>query len=220
MRNKLVEWLCKKAILDKRIILITGDLGYSVLEPFSTSFPDRFINAGVSEQNMVSLSAGLASEGYLPYIYSIGLFPTFRCAEQIRNDIDYHKLPVTICAIGSGVAYGALGYSHHAIQDLALIRSMPNLLIGTPSTPLELFSILDWNFESPKPMYLRLHKAGEKEFHKSKINLSPGIPLEFNSQKSLKKSTVGIICCSWLLCFVMDLVKHYDQINIMTQNKC
>ena len=216
MRHKLVNWLCKKATFDKRIILITGDLGYSVLEKFSNSFPKRFINAGVSEQNMISLAAGLASEGYLPYVYSIGIFPTFRCAEQIRNDIDYHQLPVTICAIGSGVAYGSLGYSHHAIQDIALIRSLPNLLIGTPSTPSEVDSILDYNFLSPKPIYLRLHKAGEKELHSSPLEISPGTPIMINSKKNSKNPQIAVICCSWIISLVSDLIKSHNQITIMS----
>ena len=216
MRHKLVNWLCKKANSDKRIILITGDLGYSVLEKFSNSFPERFINAGVSEQNMISLAGGLASEGYLPYVYSIGIFPTFRCAEQIRNDIDYHQLPVTICAIGSGVAYGSLGYSHHAIQDIALIRSLPNLLIGTPSTPSEVDSILDYNFLSPKPIYLRLHKAGEKELHSSRLEISPGMPIIINSKKNSKNPQIAVICCSWILSLVNDLIKSHNQITIMS----
>ena len=161
MRNRLIKWLEEKARNHEEIVLITGDLGYSVIEPFVEKHRSNFINAGVAEQNMTGISAGLALEGLRPYNYSIGIFPTFRCAEQIRNDIDYHNLPVVICAIGSGVAYGNLGYSHHAIQDLALMRSMPNMLIGTPSDPEEVERILDYQFDNKSPLYMRLHKAGE-----------------------------------------------------------
>ncbi len=122
MRNALINWLIHKAEICDDIFLITGDLGYSVVEPFAEKYKCQFLNAGVAEQNMTGIAAGLALEGFRPYTYSIGIFPTFRCAEQIRNDIDYHNLPVVICAIGSGVAYGNLGYSHHAIQDLSLMR--------------------------------------------------------------------------------------------------
>lgn len=208
MRNTMINWLCKKALVDKRIFLITGDLGFSVLEPFADSFPNRFINAGVSEQNMVAIASGLASEGYLPYLYSIGIFPTFRCAEQIRNDVDYHNFPVTICAVGGGVAYGALGYSHHAIQDLALMRSMPNMAIGTPSSPAEVESILDWNLKALKPTYLRLHKSGEKEFHQTAPTISPGVPVEIRVKNNSKISNVAILCCSWLLASINDLIKQ------------
>ena len=88
MRTTFINWLCKKAHKDERIILLTGDLGYGVVEPFASKFQERFINVGVAEQNMVGIASGLASEGFLPFTYSIGIFPTFRCAEQIRNDID------------------------------------------------------------------------------------------------------------------------------------
>jgi len=161
MRTALVEWLIAKAQNDTKVILLTADLGYSVLERYADKFSERFINVGVAEQNMAGIAAGLAMEGLRPYTYSIGIFPSFRCAEQIRNDIDYHQLPVVTCSIGSGVAYGNLGYSHHAIQDLSLMRCLPNMVIATPADPLEVRKILDWHYDNPCPMYLRLHKAGE-----------------------------------------------------------
>ena len=110
MRNKFISSLVKFAREDDRIILIVGDLGYGVIEPFVDEFPDRFFNAGVAEQNMVGLAAGLASEGMRPLFIQLQIF-TFRCAEQIRNDVSYHQLPVTIVSVGSGLSYGALGYS-------------------------------------------------------------------------------------------------------------
>lgn len=174
MRSELVEWLIAKASNDPRVILLTADLGYSVLEKYAERFSDRFINVGVAEQNMAGVAAGLAMEGLLPYTYSIGIFPTFRCAEQIRNDIDYHRLPVVTCSIGSGVAYGNLGYSHHAIQDLSLMRSLPNMVIATPADPLEVHQVLDWHYENPCPMYLRLHKSGEPNLSLDKSRLKLG----------------------------------------------
>jgi transketolase len=174
MRNALIEWLSAKAKTDPRVFLLTADLGYSVLEKYAEDHPNRFLNVGVAEQSMVGVASGLAMEGFLPYTYSIGIFPTFRCAEQIRNDIDYHSLPVVTCSIGSGVAYGNLGYSHHAIQDLALMRSLPNMVIATPSDPLEVVGTLDWHFKNPCPMYLRLHKAGEPRLSVSESPLELG----------------------------------------------
>ena len=102
MRNTFIEELVAQAETNERIALVVGDLGYSVVEPFAEKFPDRFINAGVAEQNMMGLSAGMASEGYQVFVYSIANFPTFRCAEQIRNDVAYHNLPVTVVAVGGG----------------------------------------------------------------------------------------------------------------------
>src|SRR5436189_6111623 len=116
MRTAFIQELIAQARLHPDIFLVVGDLGFSVVEPFREEFPDRFLNAGVAEQNMTGLAAGLASEGYRVFTYSIANFATFRCAEQIRNDIAYHHLPVTIVAVGGGLAYGNLGYSHHAVQ--------------------------------------------------------------------------------------------------------
>jgi transketolase len=157
-----------------QIALIVGDLGYSVVEPFADEFPDRFINAGVAEQNMTGLAAGMASEGYHVFTYSIANFPTFRCAEQIRNDVAYHKLPVTVVSVGGGLAYGALGYSHHAVQDYALIRTLPNMLIAAPGDPMEVRACVRYLVANPGPSYLRLGKAGEPCFNETLPDLVPG----------------------------------------------
>jgi transketolase len=165
MRNAFIEELVQLAHQRPNIALVVGDLGYSVIEPFADSFPDRFINAGVAEQNMTGLAAGMASEGYHVFTYSIANFPTFRCAEQVRNMVAYHRLPVTIVAIGAGVAYGSAGYSHHAVQDYALMRSMPGMTIAAPGDPMEVRACLRWLVENPGPSYLRLGKAGEPDIH-------------------------------------------------------
>lgn len=174
MRNAFIDELVALAGQHRQIALIVGDLGFSVIEPFADRFPDRFINAGVAEQNMTGLAAGMASEGYHVFTYSIANFPTFRCAEQIRNDIDYQKLPVTVVAVGGGLAYGALGYSHHAVQDYALIRSMPNMLIAAPGDPSEVRACLRYLVAHPQPSYLRLGKTGERDFHAGIPELAPG----------------------------------------------
>lgn len=174
MRNAFIDELVQLARVNKNIALVVGDLGYKVVEPFADEFPDRFINAGVAEQNMTGLAAGMASEGFHVFTYSIANFPTFRCAEQIRNDIDYHNLPVTIVTVGGGLSYGNLGYSHHAIQDYALIRTMPNMLIAAPGDPMETRACLRYLVKNPQPSYLRLGKAGEPNFHNSIPNIEPG----------------------------------------------
>ena len=175
MRNAFIDELVALAERHPHIALVVGDLGFSVIEPFADRFPDRFINAGVAEQNMTGLAAGMASEGYHVFTYSIANFPTFRCAEQIRNDVDYQKLPVTVVAVGGGLAYGALGYSHHAVQDYALLRSMPNLMIAAPGDPSEVRGCLRYLVANPQPSYLRLGKAGERDFHERVVpELQPG----------------------------------------------
>jgi transketolase len=174
MRNAFIEELVALATEHDNIALIVGDLGYSVIEPFADRFPARFINAGVAEQNMTGLAAGMASEGYHVFTYSIANFPTFRCAEQIRNDVDYHSLPVTVVSVGGGLAYGALGYSHHAVQDYALMRSFPNMLIAAPGDPMEVRACMRYLAAHPQPSYLRLGKAGEPNFHSAVPEVHPG----------------------------------------------
>lgn len=174
MRTAFIQELAELAETHDNIALVVGDLGYSVIEPFAARFPDRFVNAGVAEQNMAGLSAGMASEGYHVFTYSIANFPTFRCAEQLRNDVDYHKLAVTTVAVGAGLSYGPLGYSHHGVQDYALMRTMPNMLIAAPGDPLEARACLRYLIDNPQPSYLRLGKAGEPVFHAEIPDVAPG----------------------------------------------
>jgi transketolase len=174
MRNAFINELVAAAEINDNIVLVVGDLGFGVVEPFATRFPKRFFNAGVAEQNMMGLAAGLASEGFHVFVYSIANFPLFRCAEQIRNDVDYHKLPVTIVAVGGGMAYGNLGYSHHAVQDYALIRTMPNMLIAAPGDPMEVSACMRYLINNPQPSYLRVGKAGEPNIHVKTPEVYPG----------------------------------------------
>ena len=193
-----------------RIVLLTADLGYSVVETFADQFPSRFINVGVAEQNMVGLAAGLASEGLRPYTYSIGIFPTFRCAEQLRNDVDYHVLPVCSCMVGSGVAYGALGYTHHAIQDLALMRSLPSTAIATPSDPCEVQAVLNWQIGTSTPMYLRLHKRGEPQLHSGIPTLAPCQPLQILSSPG---ADVSVVVVGFLASEVLRIAR-FNKVNV------
>lgn len=193
MRNAFIDELVLASEKNDKIALVVGDLGFGVVEPFLNKFPNRFFNAGVAEQNMMGLSAGLASEGFHVFVYSIANFPLFRCAEQIRNDIDYHQLPVTIVTVGGGVAYGNLGYSHHAVQDYALMRSFPNMLIGAPGDPMEVRGIMRYLLANPQPSYLRLGKAGETNIHTQVPDIKPGKWLHVIDDQLLdneKKSTI------------------------------
>lgn len=165
MRTAFIQELIVQARIHPDIFLVVGDLGYSVVEPFAAEFPDRFLNAGVAEQNMTGVAAGLASEGWHVFTYSIANFPTLRCFEQIRNDIAYHNLPVTVCSVGAGLAYGSLGYSHHAVQDIAVIRSLPQMTVLSPADPGETRESVQWLAKNPCPSYIRLGKAGESILH-------------------------------------------------------
>ena len=193
MRNAFIDELVLASEKNDKIALVVGDLGFGVVEPFANKFPNRFFNAGVAEQNMMGLSAGLASEGFHVFVYSIANFPLFRCAEQIRNDVDYHQLPVTIVTVGGGVAYGNLGYSHHAVQDYALMRSLPNMLIGAPGDPMEVRGIMRYLLANPQPSYLRLGKAGESNIHTQVPDVQPGQWLNVTADQNIesqKKSTI------------------------------
>jgi transketolase len=165
MRTEFIQELIAQARENPQIFLVVGDLGYSVVEPFATEFPERFLNAGVAEQNMTGVAAGLASEGYHVFTYSIANFPTLRCLEQIRNDICYHGYNVTITAVGSGLAYGNLGFSHHGIQDLAIMRALPHIKILSPCDPGEVRACVRYLAENPGPSYLRIGKSGEPDLH-------------------------------------------------------
>jgi transketolase len=165
LRTAFIHELIQQARIRPRVFLVVGDLGYSVVEPFAREFPDRFLNAGVAEQNMTAMAAGLAAEGWHVFTYSIANFPTLRCLEQIRNDVCYHRLPVAVVAVGAGLAYGNMGYSHHGVQDLAVMRALPNLTLLSPADPGETTESVQWLAEHPGPSYLRLGKAGERTLH-------------------------------------------------------
>jgi transketolase len=165
MRTAFLETLLEVAARDPRVWLVAGDIGYSVLEPFITRFPERYLNAGVAEQNMVGVAAGLAMAGKVVYTYSIANFPVVRCLEQIRNDVCYHRLDVRVVAVGGGLAYGSLGYTHHGLEDLAMLGALPHMTVLAPGDPVEtrlaVRALADWR----GPAYLRLGKAGEPVVH-------------------------------------------------------
>lgn len=201
MRTNFINQLLEEAKNNDKIFLLVGDLGYHVVEPFAELFPDRFLNVGIAEQNMAGVAAGLAMTGYNVYIYSIGNFPTLRCLEQIRNDIAYHKANVKIVSVGAGYAYGALGATHQATEDIGAIRTIPNIIVATPGDPVEAKAIATISANYNGPMYIRLGKAGEKTVHNDKINLHIGdiLPLKENINHK-----TAVLCCGSIL----DVAHH------------
>ena len=165
MRDTFVATLLEAAKKDKNIILMTGDLGYGVLETFQRELPDQFINSGVNEQAMMGMAAGYASTGKRVFVYSIGNFPTLRCLEQIRNDVCLMNNPVVIVSVGAGYAYGSQGYTHHALEDIAVLRALPNMEVIVPADPAETAELTTLIIASKKPTYLRLGKSGEPTIH-------------------------------------------------------
>ena len=165
MRTNFINQLIEEARHNDKIFLLVGDLGYHVIEPFAEEFPDRFLNVGIAEQNMAGIAAGLAMTGYNVYFYSIGNFPTIRCLEQIRNDIAYHQANVKVVSVGAGYAYGSLGATHQATEEIGALRVLPNMVVATPGDPLEARAITKISASYDGPMYIRLGKAGEKTVH-------------------------------------------------------
>ena len=193
MRTAFIETLCELAQRDKRIWLLCGDLGYSVLERFADRFPERFLNIGVAEQNMMGIAAGLARGGKIVFTYSIANFPVMRCLEQIRNDIGYHAANVKIVAVGGGLAYGSAGYTHHGVEDLAVMRVMPNMTVVAPGDPIETRLATRAVATHDGPCYLRLGKGGEPVVHASPPAFSVGCALTLREGRDIVFISTGAI---------------------------
>ena len=191
MRTAFIKELCELAETDDRIWLICGDLGYSVLEAFSDRFPERYLNAGVAEQNMTGIAAGLALTGKVVFTYSIANFPVMRCLEQIRNDVCYHNLNVKIVSVGGGLAYGSHGYTHHGVEDLAVMSVLPDMTVIAPGDPLEARAATRAVIARSGPAYLRLGKAGEPVLHKSEIDFQIGRAIQLEEGEDLTLISTG-----------------------------
>jgi transketolase len=187
MRTTFIETLVELAASDERIHLLTADLGYSVLEKFRDAYPRRYTNVGVAEQNMIGIAAGMALCGKVVFVYSIANFPTLRCFEQIRNDVCYHGANVKVVAVGGGLAYGAQGYTHHGVEDLAVLRALPGMTVTAPGDPIETRLVTAALAAHPGPGYLRLGKANEPRVHERipSFRLGHAIPVRTGSQVTL-----------------------------------
>ena len=158
-----MEALLELAAQDDRVFLVTGDLGWSVVEEFAARRPQRFLNAGVAEANMAGLAAGLALAGFVPFIYSIATFSSMRCYEQVRNGALLHELPVRVVGIGGGYAYGHAGPTHYALEDLAIARTQPGMTVLAPADPAQARSVVRATLDLPGPCYLRIGKGNNPE---------------------------------------------------------
>lgn len=167
MRIAFSSELLAKAKKNRNIMLLTGDLGFSVFEPWIEQLSDQYINMGIAEQNMAGVAAGLAMEGKIPFIYSIIPFTTMRNYEQIRNDICYQNLNVKIIGVGAGFSYGPYGHTHHALEDIGVMRGLANLTIFSPGDPTEARFAVREAMKIKGPVYIRLGKAGDPIVHKS-----------------------------------------------------
>lgn len=180
MRTTFIDSLTIQAQKNKNIMLLTGDLGFSVFEKYIKNIPDQFINMGVAEQNMTGVAAGLAMEEKIPVIYSIIPFVTMRNFEQIRNDICYQDLNVKIVGVGAGFSYGPYGHTHHGLEDIGILRTLPNMVILCPGDPIEVELATRAMMQYHGPVYLRLGRAGEPKIHKNapQFSIGKGIYIE------------------------------------------
>jgi len=189
MRSTFLSTLLDVAKHNDKIFLLCGDLGYSVLEPFAAAFPQRFLNVGIAEQNMIAVASGLAKEGYNVFVYSLGNFPTLRCLEQIRYDVCYHNLSVKVVAVGGGYSYGPLGTSHHTTEDFGVLRTLPRMRVAAPGDPHETAAITRYYGSLAGPGYLRLNKTGEFCVHQQ--SLEPVGPTTYCLKKGKKTAVLA-----------------------------
>jgi len=168
VRDQFIKRLGELSGEDPRITLVTGDLGFGVFDDFRRNYPKQFINAGVAEQNMTGIATGLAIEGRIVFTYSIGNFSTLRCLEQIRNDACYHKANVKIVSVGGGFSYGSLGISHHATEDLAILRSLPNITVVSPCGHWETTQATEAIVKTEGAFYFRLDKSAGDDLPQTK----------------------------------------------------
>ncbi len=174
MRNTFINEVHKIALANEDICFVTGDLGFGVLNQMREDLGDRFRNAGVAEQLMTGMAAGMAIAGKKAFTYSIANFPTLRCIEQVRNDVCYHNLDVKIVSVGAGVAYGTHGYTHFGVEDLAMMRTLQNIEVICPLDPIEAEAAARYVCQNSGPTYVRLGKNKEPNIHKSKVELKRG----------------------------------------------
>lgn len=193
MRDTFVRTLVELAKKDRNIELVTGDLGFGVLSPFWKEVPDQFTNIGIAEQNMTTVAAGMAMEGKTVFTYSIGNFPTLRCLEQIRNDCAYHGANVKIVCIGGGFVYGSLGMSHQATEDLAVLRSLPDVAVLAPADSVEAEEATKAIATYPGTCYLRLGRGGEKRIHTSIDHFQIGKAIKISEGEKIAIFSTGAI---------------------------
>ncbi len=200
MRNAFARELTRLAENDPRVVLLMGDIGNRLFDGFKARFPERFFNCGIAEANMMGVAAGMALCGLRPMVYTIVPFVTARCLEQIRVDVCYHHAPVVIVGVGGGLSYASLGATHHACDDLALLRVLPGIKIVCPGDPTEVRLALQAALAQDDPVYLRLGKKGEPVVHRDEpvfqigrgIVLRAGIGITLLSTGNLLPTAVDV----------------------------
>ncbi|MBO4626713.1 MAG: transketolase [Lachnospiraceae bacterium] len=212
MRDTFVRTLVELAKEDPKIELVTGDLGFGVLKPFWEKCPDQFTNAGIAEQNMTTVAAGMALEGKTVFTYSIGNFPTLRCLEQIRNDCAYHEANVKVVCVGGGFVYGSLGMSHQATEDIAILRALPNVIVMAPADLVEAEECTKALARTKGTAYLRLGRGGEKRIHDKIDNFEIGKAIRVYEGERIAIFSTGAI--------FEEVTAAYEQLKELGYNPC
>lgn len=193
MRNAFTEAICEVARQDPRIVFLVSDIGNITFDCFRREFPERFLNVGVAEANMIGVSAGLALAGKIPIAYTIASFEVFRAFEQIRDDVCYQNLPVKIVGVGGGLAYSTLGPTHHTVEDVAMFRAVPNMTILCPADPIEAKLLAFAAVERSGPVYVRLAKAGEPRVHAAEIPIRVGQAIRLTDGEDVTLIATGVL---------------------------
>lgn len=214
MRDTFVKTLVELAKENKNIELLTGDLGFGVLKPYWETLPDQFTNAGIAEQNMAAVAAGMAMEGKTVFVYSIGNFPTLRCLEQIRNDCTYHKANVKIICVGGGLVYGSLGMSHHATEELAIMRALPDMTVLAPGDKVEAEAAARAMAEYPGTCYLRLGRGGERQIHESLPDFRIGKAIKVRDSRKPSGHNIAVFSTGAILDEVCDACGKLEEKGI------
>ena len=209
MRNAFIQALTEVAEQDPRVVFLTADLGFKLFDDFARRCPGRFMNVGVAEANMVGTAAGLALEGKKPFIYSIVPFVTLRCLEQVRNDVCYHNVDVKLVGVGGGYSYGQNGPTHHALEDIAAMRAIPNLSVVCPGDPAETVAAVHALAQHDGPAYLRLGRAGEPKVHPAPVTFAHGRALELKPGTGVVLLSTGNMLSTAMQ--VAELLTQRDQ---------
>ncbi len=210
MRNIFVKTLIRLAQADERIFLITPDLGFSVLEEFEQMFPERFLNVGIAEANAVGIAAGLALSGKVVYVYSIVPFVTMRPFEQIRVDVAYMNTNVRLIGVGAGLTYGPAGATHHSIEDIALMRALPNMSVVAPCDKFEIEKITEESLVYNGPIYIRLAKNSESIVYDKRENIKIG---KANYIKRFDNCDIAILFTSNVLDIAFEVSEKLENNN-------
>src|SRR5262245_24119869 len=209
MRDAFAKEVLRLAGEDDRVVMLSGDIGNRLFDEFKSKYPTRFFNCGVAEANMMSVAAGMAACGLRPVVYTIVPFVTTRCLEQIRVDVCYHNVPVTIVGVGGGLSYAGLGATHHSCEDIAFLRMLPNMTVVCPGDAVETRLAVRAALKGNSPAYIRIGKKGEPVVHSAEPDFAIGKAITIRAGKD-----VALVSTGNMLPSVLEVADHLKQRKI------